>query len=120
MECGEATDGQRKRSEHYHGPSDHTNIGGSWNGFRDRREGDRQRRCDDPGYRGGCAVEQEWHYAEVAGRNCFKTFCSMIAVIADDLTGAAELGGIGLRYGLSVEVNMDVNLSTKADLLVIA
>jgi uncharacterized protein YgbK (DUF1537 family) len=44
----------------------------------------------------------------------------MIAVIADDLTGAAELGGIGLRYGLSVEVNMDVNLSTKADLLVIA
>jgi uncharacterized protein YgbK (DUF1537 family) len=44
----------------------------------------------------------------------------MIAVIADDLTGAAELGGIGLRYGLSVEVNMEVNLSTKAELLVIA
>ena len=44
----------------------------------------------------------------------------MIAVIADDITGAAELGGIGLRHGLSVEVNMDVNLSTKADLLVIA
>ena len=44
----------------------------------------------------------------------------MIVVIADDLTGAAELGGIGLRYGLSVEVNMQVNMCTKADLLVIA
>ena len=28
----------------------------------------------------------------------------MIAVIADDFTGAAELGGIGLRYGLQVEI----------------
>ncbi len=28
----------------------------------------------------------------------------MIGVIADDLTGAAELAGVGLRYGLSAEV----------------
>jgi len=28
----------------------------------------------------------------------------MIGVVADDLTGAAELGAIGLRYGLSAEV----------------
>ena len=28
----------------------------------------------------------------------------MIAVLADDLTGAAELGGIGLRYNLRVEL----------------
>src|SRR3974390_1311193 len=28
----------------------------------------------------------------------------MIGVIADDLTGAAELGGVGLRHGLRAEV----------------
>ena len=28
----------------------------------------------------------------------------MIAVIADDLTGAAELGAVGDRYGLNAEV----------------
>ena len=28
----------------------------------------------------------------------------MIGVIADDLTGAAELGAVGLRHGLSAEV----------------
>ncbi|RKR84355.1 uncharacterized protein YgbK (DUF1537 family) [Mucilaginibacter gracilis] len=44
----------------------------------------------------------------------------MIIVIADDFTGAAELGGIGLRYNLKVEVNTRVNLLSKADLLVIA
>src|ERR1700748_1065595 len=44
----------------------------------------------------------------------------MIIVIADDFTGAAELGGIGLRYNLKVEVNTRVNLQSKADLLVIA
>jgi uncharacterized protein YgbK (DUF1537 family) len=32
----------------------------------------------------------------------------MIAVIADDLTGAAELGGIGLRHGLRTEIRMSV------------
>ena len=44
----------------------------------------------------------------------------MIAVIADDFTGAAELGGIGLRYGLSVEISTAVPAATGADLLVIA
>jgi uncharacterized protein YgbK (DUF1537 family) len=44
----------------------------------------------------------------------------MIAVIADDLTGAAELGGIGLRRGLAVRVCMEVPAVTQAGLLVIA
>jgi D-threonate/D-erythronate kinase len=44
----------------------------------------------------------------------------MIAVIADDLTGAAELGGLGLRYGLDVEINTLINPNSKADLLIIA
>jgi uncharacterized protein YgbK (DUF1537 family) len=44
----------------------------------------------------------------------------MIVVIADDFTGAAELGGIGLRYNLKVEVNTRVNLQSTADLLIVA
>lgn len=44
----------------------------------------------------------------------------MIVVIADDLTGAAELAGIGLRYGLNVEVVLETSLRSKADLLIIA
>ncbi|CAN5608850.1 four-carbon acid sugar kinase family protein [soil metagenome] len=44
----------------------------------------------------------------------------MIAVIADDLTGAAELGGIGLTYGLDVELAMSVNPQSNAELLIIA
>lgn len=44
----------------------------------------------------------------------------MIAVIADDLTGAAELGGIGLRYGLTVEIVTNANSESKAELLIIA
>ena len=44
----------------------------------------------------------------------------MIVVIADDLTGAAELGGIGLHYNLNIEVNTGVNLQSEADLLVVA
>ena len=44
----------------------------------------------------------------------------MIAVIADDLTGAAELGGIGLSYGLNAEISTKVNPSSKADVLIIA
>lgn len=41
----------------------------------------------------------------------------MIVVIADDITGAAEMGGIALRYGLKTVVAEDVNM--KADVLVI-
>jgi D-threonate/D-erythronate kinase len=44
----------------------------------------------------------------------------MIAVIADDFTGAAELAGIGLRYHLNVELGTEVNAATTADLFVIA
>ena len=43
----------------------------------------------------------------------------MIAVIADDFTGAAELAGIGLRYDLKVELAMSA-ISTDADLLVVS
>jgi uncharacterized protein YgbK (DUF1537 family) len=41
----------------------------------------------------------------------------MIGVIADDLTGAAELGGIGLRYGLKAEVLIEGKCDGKMDLL---
>ncbi|MDB5149076.1 MAG: hypothetical protein JWQ57_3096, partial [Mucilaginibacter sp.] len=44
----------------------------------------------------------------------------MIAVIADDLTGAAELAGIGLNHGLKTEVSTTVDERCDADLLVIA
>ena len=43
----------------------------------------------------------------------------MIAVIADDFTGAAELAGIGLRYDLKVELATSA-ISTDADLLVVS
>ncbi|MDR6944412.1 four-carbon acid sugar kinase family protein [Mucilaginibacter pocheonensis] len=44
----------------------------------------------------------------------------MIAVIADDLTGAAELAGIGLDYQLKTEINTIVDPACTADLLIIA
>jgi uncharacterized protein YgbK (DUF1537 family) len=44
----------------------------------------------------------------------------MIAVIADDLTGAAELAGIGLGYQLKTEVSTVIDPNCKADLLIIA
>lgn len=44
----------------------------------------------------------------------------MIAVIADDFTGAAEIGGIGLRYGLSVVIETEDIQQHNADLLIIA
>jgi len=44
----------------------------------------------------------------------------MIAVIADDFTGAAEVGGIGLQYGLKVLIETEVTGSGDADLLIIA
>jgi uncharacterized protein YgbK (DUF1537 family) len=44
----------------------------------------------------------------------------MIAVIADDFTGAAEIGGVGLRYGLNVLIETVVNKVNGTDLLVIA
>lgn len=44
----------------------------------------------------------------------------MIAVIADDFTGAAEIGGVGLKYGLRVIIETQINGTVDTDLLVIA
>lgn len=44
----------------------------------------------------------------------------MIAVIADDFTGAAELAGISLRYGLSVSVHLDNAIDGDADVVIIS
>lgn len=44
----------------------------------------------------------------------------MIAVIADDLTGAAEIGGIALRHGLRVVMDTTVRSTVDMDVLVIA
>ncbi|MGC4102881.1 four-carbon acid sugar kinase family protein [Ferruginibacter sp.] len=44
----------------------------------------------------------------------------MIAVIADDFTGAAELAGICLRYGLTVEVCLENVTGTEAEVLIIS
>jgi D-threonate/D-erythronate kinase len=41
----------------------------------------------------------------------------MIGVIADDLTGAAELGAVGLRHGFSAEVVTDGKPSGEAELV---
>ena len=43
----------------------------------------------------------------------------MIVVIADDLTGAAEIGGVGLRHGLKVDVVTSSKHAIDCDLLVI-
>lgn len=44
----------------------------------------------------------------------------MIAVIADDFTGAAEIGGVGLKFGYKVVIETRVKEAEKADLLIIA
>lgn len=44
----------------------------------------------------------------------------MIAVISDDFTGAAEIGGIALRNGFSVTIDTSVNANYDCDVLVIA
>src|SRR6266567_3584454 len=43
----------------------------------------------------------------------------MIGVIADDLTGASEIGGIGLRHGLKAEIILRGKFPPGADLLCI-
>jgi D-threonate/D-erythronate kinase len=43
----------------------------------------------------------------------------MIIVLADDFTGAAELAGIALKYGLSTEVLTSGNLNTDAEVNII-
>ncbi len=44
----------------------------------------------------------------------------MIAVIADDFTGAAELAGISLRYGLKVELCTAEIPASNADVLIVS
>lgn len=43
----------------------------------------------------------------------------MIVAVADDFTGAAEIGAVGLRYGLKSEVQTEFNADTDAELIVI-
>ncbi len=43
----------------------------------------------------------------------------MIVVIADDFTGAAEIGGIGIRHGLRTVIQTKFEEITRADLVVI-
>lgn len=43
----------------------------------------------------------------------------MIAVIADDFTGAAEIGGVGLKHGLKVLLETEVTGKGNPDLLVV-
>ena len=44
----------------------------------------------------------------------------MIVVVADDMTGAAEIAGVGLRYGLRVAFATEVSKLPEADVLVVA
>ena len=44
----------------------------------------------------------------------------MIVVVADDMTGAAEIAGFCLRYGLRVAFATEVTELPKADVLVVA
>lgn len=43
----------------------------------------------------------------------------MIAVIADDFSGAAEIAGISLRFGLTIELCLDKARKTNADVLIV-
>ena len=43
----------------------------------------------------------------------------MIVVIADDFTGAAELAGISLRYGLTTDVCLCEVVESNADVLIV-
>lgn len=43
----------------------------------------------------------------------------MIVVLADDLTGAAEIGGTAWRYGLSTEIQTEFQPAAEVDLMVV-
>lgn len=43
----------------------------------------------------------------------------MIAVIADDLSGATELAGISWRFGLAVDICLNETMETNADVIII-
>lgn len=44
----------------------------------------------------------------------------MIAVIADDFTGASEIGGVGIRHGYDVIIDTRIVKNVKTDILIIA
>ena len=44
----------------------------------------------------------------------------MIAVIADDFTGASEIGGVGIRHGYDVIIDTKIAKNVKTDILIIA
>lgn len=43
----------------------------------------------------------------------------MLVVLADDFSGAAEIGGIAWRYGLQAEIQLEFNPQTNADVIVV-
>jgi len=43
----------------------------------------------------------------------------MIVVLADDLAGAAEVGGAALRFGLAAEIQLDLELQADVDLIAV-
>lgn len=43
----------------------------------------------------------------------------MLVVLADDFSGAAEIGGIGCRFGLKTEIHLRFDPESKADLIVL-
>ena len=43
----------------------------------------------------------------------------MLVVLADDFSGAAEIGGIGHRYGLNTEIQLTLDTISTADLVVL-
>lgn len=60
-------------------------------------------------------MNNEWltHHSSLITHN-------MIAVIADDFTGAAEIAGLSLRYGLKVELCTGDVAATYADVLIVS
>src|SRR5712672_2555907 len=76
---------------------------------------ERRRRKDREGRKGHVISIFEISQGGRSGRlfSCL----GMIGVIADDLTGAAELGGIGLRHGLKAEVILQGECIGDTDLL---
>src|SRR5687767_4984989 len=43
----------------------------------------------------------------------------MLVVLADDFSGAAEIGGIAHRYGLRVEIQLSLDVNSSADVIVL-
>jgi uncharacterized protein YgbK (DUF1537 family) len=63
-----------------------------------------------------CAVAHQGLHEKAGGR-ALSASDVMIGVIADDITGAAEMGAIGLRYGLRAEVVVHGEVGSGPDLV---